>query len=140
MSLDCSSLNFYLVSYTTCYSIYNKLYSVYLYQLSILLVYLWMLLNNYQLTKMLLVRDHWQITFITFNKFCLLIEKKSTSLFLIENIQLDGVPTKIKLKIHTHLYFKYKVTYFLKEFTTNKCFVSYCFTLAFQQISFFTNF
>ena len=88
---------------------YNKWFPIYLHQLSVLLLYSWMLLNNYQLTKMLLVRDHWQITFITLNRFCALIKKNPTSLFLIDNIKLDGVPTKIKWKIHTLLYFKFKV-------------------------------
>ena len=88
---------------------YSKWFPIYLNQLSVLLLYSWMLLNNYQLTKMLLVRDHWQITFITLNRFCALIKRKPTSLFFIDNIKLDGVPTKIKWKIHTFLYFKFKV-------------------------------
>ena len=56
--------------------------------------------NNYQLAKMLLVRDHCQITFITPNRFCLLIKKFPIFLFLIDNTQLDWVLTKIKWKIH----------------------------------------
>ena len=64
----------------------------------------------------MLFREHWQITFIILNRFCPLIKKNPTSLFLMDNIQLDGLPTKIKWKVHTVLCFKYKALYFFYKF------------------------
>ena len=40
-------------------------------------------------------RDHWQINFVMLNIFCLL-RKTSHLLFLMDNIRLDGIPSKIK--------------------------------------------
>ena len=40
-------------------------------------------------------KDHRQITFVTLNRFCLL-RKTSQPLFLMDNIKLDGIPSKIE--------------------------------------------
>ena len=40
-------------------------------------------------------RDYWQITFVMLKIFCLL-RKTSHLLFLMDNIKLDGIPSKIK--------------------------------------------
>ena len=47
--------------------------------------------------------------FVTFNGFWLLSKKALTPLFLMDNIKLDGMPTKIKWKIQAcfTLYFKF---------------------------------
>ena len=47
--------------------------------------------------RLKIVGDPWQITFVTLNKFCLL---NTLLLFLMDSIKLDGVPSKIKWKIH----------------------------------------
>ena len=46
------------------------------------------------------LRDCQQTTSITCNGFCLL-KKKNHPLFLTDNIKMDRMPTKIKLKTHT---------------------------------------
>ena len=60
------------------------------------------------------LRDPQQITFIMLNRFWALSKKSNTSpsphmVFLMHNIKLDGMPTKIKLKIQAcfTLYFKF---------------------------------
>ena len=55
----------------------------------------------------LVPRDHRQITFVMLNMFNLL-RKISHPLFLMDNIKRDGIPSKIKWKIHASftLYFK----------------------------------
>ena len=69
------------------------------------------------------LRDPQQITFIMLNRFWALSKKSNTSpsphmVFLMHNIKLDGMPTKIKLKIQAcfTLYFKFW------EGTSVKCF------------------
>ena len=64
------------------------------------------------------LRDPQQITFIMLNRFSLLSKKPFTSLFITDNIKVDGMPTKIKLKIQAcfTLYFKFW------EGTSVKCF------------------
>ena len=47
--------------------------------------------------RLKIVGDCWQITFVTLNKFSLL---NTLLLFLMDSIKLDGVPSKIKWKIH----------------------------------------
>ena len=41
------------------------------------------------------LRDCRQITFVTLNEFCLLSKKKSTPMFLTENIKMDRILIKI---------------------------------------------
>ena len=55
------------------------------------------------------LRDPQQITFIMVNRFWPLSKKPFTHLFVTDNIKLDGMPTKIKLKIQAcfTLYFKF---------------------------------
>ena len=74
---------------------------------SFLLVFLFVLINCF------VPRYHWQTTFIMLNRFCLL-RKTSHPLLLIGNIKLDGIPSKIKWKLHASftLYFK-SYRYFL---------------------------
>ena len=43
--------------------------------------------------RLKIVGDRWQITFVTLNKFSLL---NTFLLFLMDSIELDGVPNKIK--------------------------------------------
>ena len=64
------------------------------------------------------LRDPQQITFIMLNRFSLLSKTPFTSLFITDNIKVDGMPTKIKLKIQAcfTLYFKFW------EGTSVKCF------------------
>ena len=73
--------------------------------------------SNHKLTLMLsfllvflffVPRDHQQITFVTTNRFCNL-SKTSNPLFLMDYIKLDGIPSKIKWKIHASftLYLKF---------------------------------
>ena len=57
------------------------------------------------------VRDHQQITFVTFNWFCLLSKRLylPPPLSLIDNIKLDSMRSKVKWKMHAlyfALYFK----------------------------------
>ena len=57
------------------------------------------------------VRDHQQITFVTFNWFCLLSKRLylPPPLSLIDNIKLDSMRSKVKWKMHASyfaLYFK----------------------------------
>ena len=68
---------------------------------SFLLVFLIVFINCF------VARDHRKITFVTLNRFCLL-SKTYHLLFLMDNIKLDGIPSKTKWKIHTSftLYFK----------------------------------
>ena len=68
---------------------------------SLLSVFLFVFINCF------VPRDHWQITLVMLNKFSLLL-KTSHLLFLIENINLVGIPRKIKWKIRANftLYFK----------------------------------
>ena len=68
---------------------------------SFLLVFLFVFINCF------VPRDHWQITFVMLDRFCLL-RKTSHPLFLMDNIKLDGIPSKIKWKLHASftLYFK----------------------------------
>ena len=56
---------------------------------SFLLVFLFVFINCF------VPRDHQQITFVMLNRFSLL-RKTSHPLFLMDNIKLDGVPSKIK--------------------------------------------
>ena len=58
-------------------------------------------------------RDHWQITFVMLNRFCLLC-KTSHPLLLMDDIKLDGIPSKNKWKLDASftLYFK-SYRYFL---------------------------
>ena len=90
------------------------------------------------LWSILYTRDHWQIIFVMLNRFCRL-RKTSHSLFLMDNIQLDGIPSKIKWKLHASftLYFKSSYRYFFLK-------VLFCLValheLLHQQISFFTTF
>ena len=60
---------------------------------SFLLVFLFVFI------KFFLTRDHQQITFVKTSRFFLL-SKTSHPLFLMDNIKLDGMPSKIKWKIH----------------------------------------
>ena len=55
------------------------------------------------------LRDPQQITFIMLHRSWLLSKKPFTPLFLTDNIKLNGMPTKIKLKIQAcfTLYFKF---------------------------------
>ena len=55
------------------------------------------------------LRDHQQVGFIMLNKFWSLTKKPFTLLFLTDNIKLDGMPARIKLKIQAcfTLYFKF---------------------------------
>ena len=54
-------------------------------------------------------KDHQQVGFIMLNKFWSLTKKPFTLLFLTDNIKLDGMPARIKLKIQAcfTLYFKF---------------------------------
>ena len=95
------------------------------------------------------LRDPQQITFIMLNRFWALSKKPNTSpsphmVFLMHNIKLDGMPTKIKLKIQAcfTLYFKfwegtsaksYKIQLPVLLFLVSHQFL-------YQQISFFTTF
>ena len=95
------------------------------------------------------LRDPQQITFIMLNRFWALSKKPNTSpslhmVFLMHNIKLDGMPTKIKLKIQAcfTLYFKfwegtsaksYKIQLPVLLFLVSHQFL-------YQQISFFYNF
>ena len=56
---------------------------------SFLLVFLFVFINCF------VPRDQWQITFVMLKIFCLL-RKTSHLLFLMDNIKLDGIPSKIK--------------------------------------------
>ena len=58
---------------------------------SLLLVFLFVFINCF------VPRDHRQITFVALNRFCLL-RKAFHPLFLMDNIKLDGIPSKIKRK------------------------------------------
>ena len=53
--------------------------------------------------------DLQQIVFIVIIRFCSLSKKPFIPLLLTDNIKLDGIPTKIKLKIQScfTLYFKF---------------------------------
>ena len=90
------------------------------------------------------LRDPQQITFIMVNRFWPLSKKPFTHLFVTDNIKLDGMPTKIKLKIQAcfTLYFKfwegtsaksYKIQLPVLLFLVSHQFL-------YQQISFFTTF
>ena len=37
-----------------------------------------------------------KITFVELNRFCPLSKKRTTSLFLMDNVKLDGISSKIK--------------------------------------------
>ena len=106
---------------------------------NILLVYLLMLLNNYQLTKILLVRDHWQITFITLNRFCPLIKKPHLP---VPNGKYPaGWSTNQNQMKNTHLFvFQVKVLV-IKIYKIQPADLLFlAVTLAFQHISYLTNF
>ena len=45
------------------------------------------------------LRNPQQITFVMLNRFWSLSKKPLISLFLMDNIKLDGMPTKIKLSL-----------------------------------------
>ena len=49
------------------------------------------------------LRDHQQITFVMLNRFCLSSQTPHSPLFLMNIIKLDGIPTKIKWRIHALL-------------------------------------
>ena len=90
------------------------------------------------------LRDPQQITFIMLNRSWLLSKKPFTLLFLTDNIKLNGMPAKVKLKIQAcfTLYFKfwegtsaksYKIQLPVLLFLVSHQFL-------YQQISFFTTF
>ena len=90
------------------------------------------------------LRDPQQITFIMLNRSWLLSKKPFTLLFLTDNIKLNGMPAKVKLKIQAcfTLYFKfwegtsaksYKIQLPVLLFLVSHQFL-------YQQISFFYNF
>ena len=90
------------------------------------------------------LRDPQQITFIMLNRSWLLSKKPFTLLFLTDNIKLNGMPAKVKLKIQAcfTLYFKFwegtSVKSFKIELPVLLFLVSHQFL--YQQISFFYNF
>ena len=51
---------------------------------------------NTNVKSFLIIRNRQQINFVTLNRFCLL-RKTSHPLFLMDNIKLGGIPSKIKL-------------------------------------------
>ena len=93
LKLKCNSLSLIKVS-SFCH-LYNKWFPIWLHQLYILLIYLLMLLSNYYLIKMLLVRDLWQITVIMLNRFYTLIKKTHLPIVNV-NIQLNVVAKSSK--------------------------------------------
>ena len=66
-----------------------------------------------------MVRDHWQIIFVTLNGYPPL-SKNPSPLLLTGNIKLDGIPSKIKMK-NTRLF----TLYF---------YIALCFTFHFLQL------
>ena len=77
------------------------------------------------------LRDPQQITFIMLVRFWSLRKKPFILLLLTDNINLDGIPTKIKLKIHAYFTIEFQVLrrYFCEDAATSS-FVS-CFGWAF---------
>ena len=73
------------------------------------------------------LRDPQQITFIMLVRFWSLRKKPFILLLLTDNINLDGIPTKIKLKIHAYFTIEFQVLrrYFCEDAATSS-FVS-CF-------------
>ena len=90
------------------------------------------------------LRDPQQITFIMLNRSWLLSKKPFTSLFLTDNIKLNGMATKIKLKIQAcfTLYFKFWEGTSAKSYKIQLPVVLFVASHQFlyQQISFFYNF
>ena len=90
------------------------------------------------------LRDPQQITFIMVNRFWPLSKKPFTHLFVTDNIKLDGMPTKIKLKIQAcfTLYFKFWEGTSVKSYEIQLPVLLFLVLHQFlyQQISFFYNF
>ena len=90
------------------------------------------------------LRDPRQITFIMLGRFWSLSKKPFTSLFLTDSIKLDGIPTKIKLKIQTcfMLYFKFWEGTSVKSYKMQLPVLLFLvlYQFLYQQISLFTTF
>ena len=95
------------------------------------------------------LRDPQQITFIMLNRFWALSKKPNIPpsphmVFLMHNIKLDGMPTKIKLKIQAcfTLYFKFWEGTSVKSYEIQLPVLLFLVLHQFlyQQISFFYNF
>ena len=101
-------------------------------------IYYWSFKWEFTL-PILCLRDRWQVTFVTLNRFYPLSKNPPlppppptpSPVFLTENIKLDGISTKIKWKIHACFifYFEFWERFFgtsVKSYNIHDIMVMWC--------------
>ena len=111
IDITCYLLILYYTEWIICWSQKFTSHNVFIFQGYSLAEVIYLLIRfdqtksflwNTKNTDRYSVRVDQQINFVMLNRFCLLSKKNPTPLFLMDNIKLDRIPTKIISNIHTH--------------------------------------